>query len=392
MSLDQVFYGGVNVYLQYASRLFRHTPRFLDWILDRNWLLRLAGNAGAQTSPARLGPFILSILRGEHGPQVKELRRLIGFLKQYVKPAVVSLPNAMFIGMARLIREELGASVICELTGEDIFLDAMVEPYISQTRDIIRERSADISGFISTSHYYAGRMASYLDIPRERIEVVYPGVAREVLAAPSQRPSEPNGHPPVIAYLARICPEKGLDRLVDAFAILRRLPGMQHARLRTAGYLGAANHKWFESLKQRIDSLGLSSAVDHLGEVDLAGKINLFDTADVLSVPTAYAEPKGIYVLESLARGLPAVLPDHGAFPELISETGGGVLAPPGNAEALAQRLADLLRNPEQRRHLGAAGRQSVHERFTDDQMAVNMLKVYEACISPRRSAAGSLP
>ncbi len=390
-SVNEVFYGGVNVYLQFASRIFRHTPRFLDWIFDRKWLLRWAGSAGAQTSPAKLGPFTLSILRGEHGMQIKELRRLIGYLKEYVKPTVVSLPNAMFIGMAKMIREELGAAVVCELTGEDIFLDAMIEPYLSQARDIIRERSADVDAFVSTSNYYADRMADYLAIPRQRIAVVYPGVDKEVRVAPSQRPPNLNGHAPVIAYLARICPEKGLDRLIDAFEILRRLPQMSDARLRIAGYLGGANHKWFEQLQKSAQSRGLSGNVEYLGEVDLAGKINLFDNADVLCVPTAYAEPKGIYILEALARGLPVVQPAHGAFPELIAETNGGLLAPNNNPDALAHALADLLGNAEQRRHHSAAGRAAVHDRFTDDHMAANMLKVYESSVAPARFAAQSV-
>src|SRR5262245_18784597 len=56
----EIFYGGVNVYLQHASRLFRHTPRSFDWLLDRPGLLRLAGRLATQTSPAHLGPLTIS--------------------------------------------------------------------------------------------------------------------------------------------------------------------------------------------------------------------------------------------------------------------------------------------------------------------------------------------
>ncbi len=61
----------MNVYLQHASPLFRHTPRLLDWLLDRPALLKLAGRFGTQTSPAQLGPLTLSVLRGEDGPAVE---------------------------------------------------------------------------------------------------------------------------------------------------------------------------------------------------------------------------------------------------------------------------------------------------------------------------------
>ena len=85
-AIDTVFYGGVNTWLQHASRLFRRTPRALDWLLDRPWLLTLAGSRGAQTSPAQLGEFTLDILRGETGNTTKELRRLIEFLRTDIRP------------------------------------------------------------------------------------------------------------------------------------------------------------------------------------------------------------------------------------------------------------------------------------------------------------------
>src|SRR5438874_1322041 len=54
VSIRDIFYGGVNVYLQHLTSLFRHTPRALDWVLDRRWLLRAAGRWGVQTPPEKL--------------------------------------------------------------------------------------------------------------------------------------------------------------------------------------------------------------------------------------------------------------------------------------------------------------------------------------------------
>jgi glycosyltransferase involved in cell wall biosynthesis len=247
-SVGRVFYGGVNTYLQYATRLFRRTPRFIDWLFDRKWLLKLAGRFGAQTSPAKLGPFTLSILEGEHGPQVKELRRLIQFIKADLRPDIVSIPNLMFIGLAGMLKRELNAPVICELTGEDIFLDALIEPYKSEARRIIHDRAADVARFVATSGYYADRMADYIGISRDHIDVVYPGIPTEVLDAP--RAPRSSGAAPAIGYLARICPEKGLDRLVDAFLLLRKMPGMENIRLRAAGWM--ANRQWHAALESRI--------------------------------------------------------------------------------------------------------------------------------------------
>ena len=379
-SIEKVFYGGINSYLQYASGLFRHTPRALDWLFDRPWLLNWAGKFGAQTSPAKLGPFVMSILQGHEGPQAKELERLADFLADDIKPQVASLPNLMFAGAAQHLHKRLGVPIICELTGEDIFLDAMAEPYRTQAQEAIRRAAPHVTRFIATSRYYADRMAEYLAMPRERIEVVYPGITADHFTDANAA----EDRPPTVGYFARICPEKGLHKLVEAFAILRRMPGMEKVRLRAAGHLGAAHEAWYADLQKRIAADGLADAFEYAGEVDLAGKLRFLDSVDVLSVPTVYAEAKGMYVLEGLARGVPVVQPDHGAFGELVSLTGGGVLVPPSDAQALASALAKLLSDGESRRAMGDRGRKSVREAFTDAHMAQRMLQVYQEAIECR--------
>jgi lipoprotein-releasing system ATP-binding protein len=221
-------------------------------------------------------------------------------------------------------------------------------------------------------------MSDYLAIPQKQIDVVYPGITQDHLQAPNAHGAQRNSRPPTIGYFARICPEKGLDRLIDALTILRRLPNMTNARVHAAGYLGAAHRQWFADLQNRIHRDGLTEAFTYVGEVDLAGKLAFLDSVDVLSVPTAYAEPKGIYILEALARHVPVVQPAHGAFPELISLTAAGLLAPPGDAQALAQQLAKLLNDPPLRQQLGSAGRRAVETSFTDDHMAAKMLTIYQ--------------
>ena len=378
-SIPDVFYGGVNVYLQHATRLFRHTPRALDTIFDRPWLLNFAGRLGAQTPPDKLVELTLDVLDGEDGHATKELHRLVGFLRTEVKPQLVSLPNLMFIGMARTFARELGVPVVCELTGEDIFLDAMNEKDREQVRRVIRERCGDVTRFVATSHYYAGRMVEYLGVPRHRIDVVYTGITSEYFAPPNGVHS---GRPPTVGYLARICVEKGLSRLIDAFLLLRKMPGMESVRLKAAGYLGPRDQKWFAALWQRAAGAGAADAIEHVGEVDRDAKLSVLDSIDVFSVPTAYPESKGIYILEAMARGVPVVQPAHGSFPELIALTGGGVLTPPGDAQALAAALAGLLRDRDRRQELGRKGRAAVESTFTDQQMAANMLKVYKAAMS----------
>ena len=86
-------------------------------------------------------------------------------------------------------------------------------------------------------------------------------------------------------------------------------------------------------------------------------------------------------MLEALASGVPVVVPSHGAFPELVEWTGGGVLVEPNSPAALAAGIMDLAADPERRTRLGAAGREAVHTQFSDDAMATATLQEYEQLI-----------
>ena len=376
VSDPRIFYGGINSWLQNRFAFFRHTPRSLDWLLDRRWLLRWAGNLGARTPPDDVADLTAAIIEGTDGGVRKELHRLVEFLREHVHPQVVSLPNLMFIGAAGAIRESLGVPVVCELTGEDIFLDAMSHANRSRIRELIRARTGHVSRFVSTTDYYAERMAEYLAVPRERIDVVPTGLAAEFFAPlPTRSPT----HRPAVGFLARICPEKGFEALVDAMLMLKQRPGFDGVRLRAAGYLSPRDRGWFGRLVRRINGSALGGEFDHLGEVDQAAKIAMLDSIDILSVPTTWPEPKGIYAIEAMARGVPVVQPAHGSFPKLIEQTGGGILVPPADAPALADALAALLSDASQRTALGESGRRAVESQMTEAQMAQAMLSIYQS-------------
>ncbi len=377
-AIGEVFYGGVNVYLQHATSLFRHTPRVFDWLLDRPWMLGFAARMGTQTAPEKLADFTLDVVQGEEGHTQKEVHRLVDFLKSHIQPDVVSLPNLMFIGAARLCRQELDVPVICELTGEDIFLDAMKSADRKRLQAVIRRRTDDVDRFVATSGYYADHMAEYLDIDRGRIDVVFSGVGDVYLDHPLPSPADALGRAPTVGYLARICPEKGFDQALEAMAELIELPGMNEARLKVAGYLGGRDEAWAKGLLQGLLKTKLRNAVDFLGEVDRDQKLHMLDSIDLFTVPTRYPEAKGIYILEALARGVPVVQPNHGSFPELIKRTGGGALVPPGDPTALGRKLAELFANEPVRRHMGRLGRAAIAEQFRDVHMAQGMLKSFE--------------
>ena len=379
VSIDRVFYGGINVYLQQKSALFRHTPWMLDRLFDRPSLLNGLSRFSASTSAQDLGSLTVSVLQGEEGQQKKELAKLIKWLKNSYQPDLVQLTNSMFVGFAREMKKALGVPILCALQGEDIFLEDLIEPYKSRALKLLQVRASEVDGYIAPCQYYADFMADYLNIPANKIDVVHlglnlseHGVAQKDLA----------NTPFVIGYLARICPEKGLHLLVDAFYRLANKVGSNKVQLKVAGYLGKKDEPYLEGLIKQIDVWGLSDTFDYWGEVDRHQKIDFLNSLHVLSVPTTYKESKGLFILEALANGVPVIQPRHGTFPELIAATGGGILVDAESPDAITEGISQLINNRDYREQLGQQGKEVVHREFSDDVMAEATLAIYQKYIS----------
>jgi glycosyltransferase involved in cell wall biosynthesis len=378
VSQKRVFFGGINVFLQQKSALFRHTPWFLDRLLDAPGLLRWVSRFAAKTQAQDLGDLTISMLRGEHGYQRKEIDKLVRWLVSDVQPEIINLTNVLLSGMVHPLKEKLTAPILATLQGDDIFLEALSEKYRREALSLIRQHCREFAGFIATSRYYADFMAGYLDIPRERIHVVYPGLNLKGHGVPGP-PRE--GSPFTIGYFARICPEKGFHVLVEAYRLLRQMPGTPPTRLRVSGWLGENNRAYFDDLRNQLKEWKLDNDFEHVEAPDHEAKVRFFQSIDVLSVPTTYREPKGLYVLEALANGVPVVQPRHGSFPELVEETGGGLLVTPEDPEDLARALRYLIDNAERRGELGRSGRRIVHDRFHAAAMAERTTDVFRKLV-----------
>jgi glycosyltransferase involved in cell wall biosynthesis len=379
VSEKRVFFGGINVYLQEKFALFRHTPWALDRLLDARRLLRWVSRFAVNTKYEDLGDLTVSMLQGEHGHQRKEVAKLVRWLRDEVKPEVVNLTNVLLSGMVHEIKAKLGVPVLGTLQGDDIFLDALPEPYRGRALALIGEHCREMDGFIATSGYYADFMSPYFDIPRERIHVVYPGLNLKGHGGPR---SESNGTPFTVGYFARICPEKGLHVLAEAFRLMQQQPGAPPARLRASGWLGANQRPYLDGVRRTLAGAGLADRFEYVESPYHASKVRFLHGLDVLSVPTTYREPKGLYVLEALANGVPVVQPRHGSFPELIRATGGGLLVNPDDPRDLAAALRRLADDAGHRAELGRKGKEAVYRRFTAAAMAEETINVYRKYVA----------
>ncbi|MDZ7344773.1 MAG: glycosyltransferase family 4 protein [candidate division KSB1 bacterium] len=375
VSIKKIFYGGINVYLQEKLALFRRTHWAIDKLFNRPALLNWVSRFSASTNAKDLGALTVSVLQGEKGHQQKELTKLIQWLKNDYQPEIVQLTNSMFVGMAREIKKELGVPVLCAMQGEDIFLEDLIEPYKSWALALLRERAQEVDGFIATSEFYADFMSDYIGVSRDKIHVVRLGI--NLHGHGETPPVKRDDIPFVVGYLARVSPAKGLHLLVEAIHLLIKQIGQPAIKLKVAGYLDRRDRKYLRDITSKVNSNSMNGAFEYIGEVDRKQKIAFLNSLHALSVPTTYKEPKGLYVLEALANGIPVVQPRHGAFPELIAATGGGILVDPHSPQAIAEGIRSLITDASRRGQLSEEGKTAVHRHFSDEAMAEATLQVY---------------
>ncbi len=352
ISSRRVFFGGINVYLEYRSRLWRRLPRWMTRWVDHPRLISLATRFAVSNDASDLGELTLAMLDGESGPQAQDVAELTNFIGRELKPDVVCFSNALLAGAVRRLHDEFDGPVLCVLQGDDIFIESLPPAFRSRVITKLTERASDFDGFIVHSDYYRDHMAALLSLPRDRFRSIPLGIDFE---GHTGKPRDAVAEPFRIGYFARVCPEKGLHVLIDAVKELRRQRPELNIELVAGGFLGPRDADYFKRVQRDAASLGdafvwAGSPPDH------AAKVELLCSFDILCVPTVYREPKGLYALEAMANGVPVVLPAHGAFPQMIAATGGGLLFDPGKPSDLTALFTRLIDEPETRSNLAQTG------------------------------------
>ena len=389
----QIFYGGIKAYLM---------QRYPRQFFGRNLLFKLAGSQailqwmphfdiGSAVDPVANAQLTISMLKGEDGNQCELLQELVGWIKSTYQPDVIHVTNALLIGVVRELKRSLQVPITCGLHGEDIFLEGMPQSYRNEALSIIRERANDVDRFLAISSYYSEMFSEWVGLDRSKIDVVWPGIALDDYR--DLPTTSTTSHPRTIGFLARFVPEKGLHLLVDAFIRLCRSGEFPDLQLVAGGYVSRAYKTYLHGIRKKITDNHLEDRIKLLGTLERAHKLKFFQQIDVFSVPAPYREPKGISILESLASGVPVVQPDHGAYPEWIHATQGGVLHRPNDSADLAEKLALLLRDAVLRKQLGKQGREGIFKKFSSERMASATLEVLRTLTKKDKpSEAAKLP
>jgi glycosyltransferase involved in cell wall biosynthesis len=382
VSETTVLLGGINIYLQHSSALFRRLPRFVERLLDSPRVIRTLARGGGTTDPRLLGELTLSTLDGRSGVLRKEFDKLAEWIRSEPLPDVINIPNSLLIAMAAPLREATGRPVCCTLQGEELFLSGLQPAYRARALEAIQRQVPSVDRFIAVSDYGAAFMADLLRIPPARIDVVPLGIN---LQGYERREAARDRF--AVGYFARIAPEKGLHELARAYVAFRRRAEHADARLEVAGYMAPSQSRYLDGARAILADAGYAGEFRYHGAVDRTAKLAFLRELDVLSVPATYDEPKGMFLLEAMASGVPVVQPRRGAFTEVVEKTGGGLLVTPDETDSLADALHALWRDRDRARVLGRQAFEGVRAHYSIQQSAARLVEVYQAVLGERRTS-----
>ncbi len=394
VSMDRVFFGGISVYLQQHSALFRHTPWIVDRLWDSKYALKRAAQSAIPVNPKFLGEMTVSMLKGEDGNLRKELHKLIDWLAQESRPDVIHLPYSLVISLAKPLREALNRPICCSLQGEDIFIDGLPEPYRSESINLIRENVQYVDRFLAVSDYYAQRMIRYIDVPAEMMHVMPLGIHFDGYPE-SYRKIRKDG-PVRIGFLTRVAPEKGLHLLCEAYRRLRAEKNIPATRLDVAGYLAPEHQPYLDGIERQMGEWGFGDEFTYHGALDRDAKIEFLEGLDLMSIPAIYDDPKGLSLLEAMAAGTPVLAPRRGTYTEIVERTQGGPLLEFGSEsvsiEHLSETLIELVRDPARREALGRKAFDAVRREYGARRMAEKAAEVYSSLADPAGKIVHAAP
>jgi glycosyltransferase involved in cell wall biosynthesis len=228
---------------------------------------------------------------------------------------------------------------------------------------------------IALSEYGAAKLREQAGVPPERVHVIPHGPLDYLTRIPAPAPlaAELNATDrQVVLFFGLVRPYKGVDVLLDAFGQLR----------------GTDAELWVVGRPQDVDLAELHERARRASAkvrfvprfVDDPEIPALFERADLVVLPYRYAEQSGV-LYTALAFGKPIVMSAVGGFPEVAAH-GAGRLVPPGDSEALAETIGDLLERPDERRALADAARAAVAGPYSWDRIINDHLALYRALLA----------
>jgi len=227
-------------------------------------------------------------------------------------------------------------------------------------------------GLIAISENTREDAVRILDLPRERIQVIYPGVADRFFHVEAEQAWEVRPRylleRPYVLYVGTIEPRKNIDTLLDAWALLK--PSLRgEFELVLAGPMG-----WAAPATARRVRAG-TPGVRYLGYVPEDDLPAVTAGAVLFAYPSLY-EGFGLPLAQAMAAGVAVIASNVSSMPEVVGD--GGILVDPHSPYELAGAIERLLLSPERRAELGGEGARRARCRFTWDRCARASLEFFE--------------
>lgn len=369
-----IFYGAIGLYLKQVYPIFRKAPKWVDKLLNSKPMMKIAASMAGSTRANGLEDMTLSMLLGEQGQQKEELDQMVNWINEHCKPDIIHISNALLLGLAKRLKEKIGVPVLCSLQDEDVWIDPMQPQFQRKIWDLMHERSKDVDALVSVSHFFSGVMKQKMNLPDEKVRVIHLGVDVKDYKYISPKEKERN-----VGYISRMCHKDGFDIVVDAFIDLKKKPGFEDVKLIATGGFTGDDKTFLKQQKQKIKDSDLQDSFEIIEEFEGDARHNFFKKVSLVSVPVRVGEAFGMYLLESMASGIPVVQPALGAFPEIIEKSGGGITYSPNTPKNLSETWADLLSNPEKLEKLSRDGYEGTKKHFNIHNHAAEIIELFES-------------
>jgi glycosyltransferase involved in cell wall biosynthesis len=241
--------------------------------------------------------------------------------------------------------------------------------FLRMQRDVVQELPHVLTVSESAKH----RTVTDFGADPESIRVVHNGIDTELFEPVDRAPDPDPDRPRVMTTVSADVPLKGTRHLLEAFATVRETID---AELVVVGEFDEGG-----DCERLVSELGLADAIETHNEISYERMVELYGSADVAVVPSIY-EGFGLPAGEALACGVPVVATTGGGLPEVVGDA--GVLVEPGNSDALAGAVRDLLEDDERRRTLGKQGRERIVAEFDWERAARETVQTYRNAIETR--------
>lgn len=372
-----VFFGAISMFLREKVPFLRNMPAFFDKFLDSKLFLRFAAKQAGTTSTEGYEELTISMIEGDNAFRKAEVDRLVRYLTKDGKPDIIHLSNALILGIARQLKLRMDVKIVCSLLNEDDWIDDMEEPFRSRAWKMIAQEARYVDVFVTPSNYYRDLFESKTGLNGENVEVVPLGFDPE-----TDEMSRLEREPSSIGFFSRINKYNGIDKLVDAFIVMKKQDQIAELSLKICGGYTGVDKEFISDQIKKIRENKLEKSVKIYPEFQGDKKLEFFRDVDVISVPVRKYDGYGLYLLEANASGIPVVQPATGAFPEIVERTGGGIIYSPDTVRELADNLTNLLKDRKMISSLGKKGSLLVRQEFSLEKMAAGLAKVYNKALN----------